>query len=198
MHFDTAAETRAELARRTITPELAIAAANFYRQRQHNAAEIVRNRGMSQTQAQSLLRPWLALACLTGADLPEFQEAIADRRFKVMEHFPRNPSGRTETGGMEPKANISPVDTSAAGGLSDSFGLTDSEARWLVATEICPRPAMLKALADARDEAWDKLPDQGDPNSDPFLRASHLNRLADALGCKPYLRGCTAAQRKAA
>lgn len=56
-----------------------LAAAQFDT-RQKRAAELVRNRGMARGAAEAALRPWAALACLAGCDLPEFEELLAERR----------------------------------------------------------------------------------------------------------------------
>lgn len=49
-----------------------------YQDRQRRAQEIVRSRGMSVGQATQHLRPWLAIACLCGADHPDIAATIAD------------------------------------------------------------------------------------------------------------------------
>lgn len=59
---------------------LATVAASQFRARQQRAREVVRNRGMSAPQAERHLRPWLAIACLCGADLPDLAEILTDRR----------------------------------------------------------------------------------------------------------------------
>ncbi|ABD25076.1 hypothetical protein Saro_0629 [Novosphingobium aromaticivorans DSM 12444] len=63
----------------TRLPLAALAAAEF-RKRQQRAREIVRNGGMRALQADKHLRPWLAVACLCGADLPELEEPLRVRR----------------------------------------------------------------------------------------------------------------------
>lgn len=144
---------------------LANAAAEAFRSRQAKAAEQVRNRGLSRGQAEAALRPWLAIACLCGADLPELGELLAERIEK-----------RTD----------------------GSWNFTPDQARGAVALDICPRARMIDVLTRARDAALDALPVQGDPNSPQFEAASGLNRIANHLGCKAYIPGCTAAQRRAA
>jgi hypothetical protein len=61
---------------------ISIIAANEYRQRQRTAVEAVRTRRMLASQAEQHLRPWLAIACLCGADLPELVDPIGDWRVK--------------------------------------------------------------------------------------------------------------------
>ena len=61
-------------------PSLATIAATQYRQRQRRAREVMGQRGMTVARAESALRPWLAIACLCGADLPELHELLADER----------------------------------------------------------------------------------------------------------------------
>ncbi len=53
-------------------------AASIYQTRQRTAQTVVRNRGMSIAEAERHLRPWLAIACIAGASLPEIDELIAD------------------------------------------------------------------------------------------------------------------------
>lgn len=55
---------------------------NLYRQRQQAAVAAVRDRRMPAAQAQQHLLPWLAIACLCGADLPELVDSIGDWRVK--------------------------------------------------------------------------------------------------------------------
>lgn len=46
-------------------------AAEQFRRRQTKARAVVASRQMSTAQAEAHLRPWLAIACTLGADLPE-------------------------------------------------------------------------------------------------------------------------------
>lgn len=137
---------------------IAVIAANEYRQRQRAAVEAVRNRAMLAEQAQAHLRPWLAIACLCGADFDELVEPIGDLRSK-------------DTLG---KWNIS-----------------EAEARWLVAEDICPRRRWAPLLEKARNLAFDRfIADACEPNR---ASATALQRLAlhlayDINGCHiaPY------------
>jgi hypothetical protein len=62
--------------------QLARIAAAAFADRQAEAARLVRNGGMLRGEAERRLAPWLAIACLAGADLPELDEALADLREK--------------------------------------------------------------------------------------------------------------------
>ena len=158
-----------------IATALSRAAAGLFTARQARAAEIVRNRGMSLHQAEAHLRPWLAIACLCGADLPELAEPLAERVTK-----------RTD----------------------GSFDISEGEARGLVALDICPRKVWAPLLEKARDTALDALPAHPEPVEGPahpepvegpqLEAARALRDLANHLGCKPWLPGCTASQRNAA
>jgi hypothetical protein len=64
----------------TARGSIAMLAAEQFRQRQAKAQGIVRNGGMLAGQAERHLRPWLAIACICGADLPELQGLIEARR----------------------------------------------------------------------------------------------------------------------
>lgn len=59
---------------------VATLATDLFRQRQTRARMIVRNGGMALAQAEQHLRPWLAIACLAGADLPEITDLLAQLR----------------------------------------------------------------------------------------------------------------------
>lgn len=60
--------------------DLATLAADEYLRRHARAAELVRTGTLPRAQAEAQLRPWLAIACLAGADLPEIAELLADIR----------------------------------------------------------------------------------------------------------------------
>jgi hypothetical protein len=62
--------------------QLARIAAAAFADRQAEAARLVRNGGMLRGEAERRLAPWLAIACLAGADLPELDEALAELREK--------------------------------------------------------------------------------------------------------------------
>lgn len=55
-------------------------AALLYRRRAEKASAVVASGRMTRAQANALLRPWLAIACTVGADLPGLDQAVADRR----------------------------------------------------------------------------------------------------------------------
>lgn len=66
-------------------PELAVAldalanaAAAEFQLRQARARRMVRDGTLSETAATRALRPWLAIACRAGADLPELEDGLAE------------------------------------------------------------------------------------------------------------------------
>lgn len=99
-----------------------LAAAEFQR-RQARATELVRTGAMTADLATARLRPWLAIACLLGAALPELEDGLAELR--ICQRFP--------------------------GGTMGSR--SDPDARTILAADICPRGVYLAALATARDAA---------------------------------------------
>lgn len=103
---------------------VSVLAGNVYRQRQLAAVAAVRERRMASRQAEQHLRPWLAIACVCGADLPELADAIADWRVK---------------------------DTLG------NWNMTEMEARWLAAEDICPRREWAQLLFKARNQAFDRF-----------------------------------------
>lgn len=58
---------------------LAILAAEEFRRRQIKARAVVATRRMTKAQAEAHLRPWLAIACTLGADLPELADLLESR-----------------------------------------------------------------------------------------------------------------------
>lgn len=148
------------------TPSLSALAARLFTVQAARAQKAMREERQTKDQADAALRPWLALACMAGADLPHFEPLLAERR-----------------------------ETDLASG---EMKLGEARLRALVALDICKRQDVLRTLEQARDKAFDALPDAADPNSPAHEQACALNRLANHFGCKPYLPGCTASQRKAA
>lgn len=69
-----------------ITPAspLHVVAANEFIRRQRRAREIVRNGGMMRGAAELRLRPWLAIACLCNAELPELVDILEDWRIMLV------------------------------------------------------------------------------------------------------------------
>ncbi|NKI99615.1 hypothetical protein [Novosphingobium sp. SG707] len=61
-------------------PSLADMAASLYLSRKANAQRAVNAGQTTPPQADRALHPWLAIACLCGADLPELRELIAQER----------------------------------------------------------------------------------------------------------------------
>lgn len=111
----------------TAPANIASQAARLYLARKARAELAVVNGTMARAKATQHLRPWLAIACLCGADLPELAEGLAERRVTNITYVPRGKR---------------PVD------------VTDGEARWLLADEICPRSVWAPILASARDAAF--------------------------------------------
>ena len=61
-------------------PSIARAAAAAFTARQARAVAAVKARKVTRPDAESRLLPWLALACLAGADLPELEEELSALR----------------------------------------------------------------------------------------------------------------------
>lgn len=61
-------------------PSLADMAAGLYLSRKANAQAAVNARRITAAEADRALYPWLAIACLCGADLPELSGLIAQER----------------------------------------------------------------------------------------------------------------------
>lgn len=64
----------------SLAPAISRTAAAAFAARQQRAHQLVANRGISRAAAEDKLRPWLAIACLAGADLPELAEPLAQLR----------------------------------------------------------------------------------------------------------------------
>jgi hypothetical protein len=107
---------------------LANQAASEYRLRHERAHEAVRTGQMDLVTATGHLRPWLAIACLCGAELPELDEGLADIRTIQIVWPP-------ERAGQSPE-------------------VSEGEARARLAHDICPRVRWAPLLAKARDAAY--------------------------------------------
>ena len=59
---------------------IASAAASAFTQRQRRAGAAVAARQVTRADAEARLLPWLAIACLAGADLPALEEELAQLR----------------------------------------------------------------------------------------------------------------------
>lgn len=115
----------------TIKIDIARIAATEYRSRHRRAHEAVRAGQMDIATATGHLRPWLAIACLAGADLPELEDGLADlRNYQVIWPFDRAGQNRT---------------------------ITEGEARDRLALDICPRSRWTAILIAARNRALDRL-----------------------------------------
>lgn len=109
------------------SPQLATFAADLFRTRQRRAAASFARAQVGRADATAALRPWLAIACLAGADLPELVEPLAQLR--TVQRFPGGQLGQC----------------------------TDGEARSLLASDLCPPLQWAAVLAAARDKAIDAL-----------------------------------------
>lgn len=104
------------------------AAAKLFRDRQLRAIEVVRSGRMDQRTAGEHLKPWLAIACLCWADVPELDDGLLALRTTQIVWPPE-----------------------LAGGTRD---VSEAEARFRLAHEICPRARWVPVLVAARDQAW--------------------------------------------
>lgn len=111
-----------------ITPYISAAAAKLFRERQQRAIEIVRAGKMDQRTAGEHLKPWLAIACLCWANVPELDEGLLALRTTQVVWPP-------ELAGSSPD-------------------VSEGEARFRLAHEICPRSRWVPVLVTARDQAW--------------------------------------------
>lgn len=150
------------LSRPLSLPQLA---AEEYRRRAAKAAAVVASRQMSRAQAEAHLRPWLAIACTLGADLPELAGLLKDRAIQLA------PAGRHGGPNLSSGADISTgVPTPPQ---------VDGMTRWLVASDICPRAKWAPLLAAARDNALDRL--HLDGSEEAVGTAAALLRITQAL-----------------
>lgn len=99
-----------------------LAAAEFQR-RQRYAADAVRKGEWTADTATQKLRPWLAIACLAGAGLPELAEGLAELR--ICQTFPGGAPGTRD----------------------------EAEAHIILADSICGASIWKAELARARDSA---------------------------------------------
>jgi hypothetical protein len=143
-------------------PHLARFAAQEYRSRHQRAHEAVRSGTMDVATATAHLRPWLAIACLCGCDLPELDEGLAAHRTKVIV-WPYSRSG-------------------------EQAEVTESEARALLAQDICARPRWEPILRAARDKACNPFADPTAlPANTDADRAISLVTLAMHFGLKGWM-----------
>jgi hypothetical protein len=135
-------------------------AAEEYRRRAAKAAAVVQSRQMARSQAEAHLRPWLAIACTLGADLPELAGLLKDRATQLAPAGRHGAEGDISTGAPTPPQ-------------------ADGMTRWLVASDICPRERWAPLLAAARDNAMDRL--HLDSSEDSIGTAAALLRISLAL-----------------
>lgn len=133
-----------------LQPNLATFTADEFARRRALASRKVAQGELGVDQANALVRPWLALACRAGADLPELRDDLA---------------------------------MIAEGGV-----LSASQARAVLADDICPRTATLEALRTATGAMIARHERGGSPRTgDLFDRAIGLMRLARAFRAGPII-----------
>ena len=145
-------------------------AARLYSARKARAAQMVRERAMPANHANGALLPWLAIACLAGADLAELAPLIAER------------------------LNPEPI-------TGQPFAITQGEARWLVAEDICPPHRWIAILVKARDGAISRslaVPEDRAAASDLCQLAHYLTRnLGFAIPASPQRDAAPALEQAA-
>lgn len=139
-------------------------AAEEFRRRQIKARTVVATRRMSIAQAEVHLRPWLAIACSLGADLPELDDLLKARARQLAPAGRHGGEADISTGGPTPPQ-------------------TDGMTRWLAADDICPRRVWAPLLAAARDNAMDRL--HLDGSEQAIGTAAALLRITLALAYDP-------------
>lgn len=143
--------------------QMARIAAAAFADRQAEASRLVRGGGMLRGEADRRLAPWLAIACLAGADLPELEEPLADLRSK--------------------SAHAEPDEA------DDVWTFSDAQARALLASDICPRARWVPLLAKARDAALrraEAVAHTQHPDRDTLMATARaLRGLADGLSHDP-------------
>lgn len=107
----------------------AATAKTLFLSRQAEARRQVAAGQVDPGRATQALRPWAAIACLAGADLPELTDGLAEPWFETV--FPSD----------EPPLQRA---------------LAAHAMRALLAEELCPRIRWAPLLAQARDRALDK------------------------------------------
>lgn len=139
---------------------LAQLGADQFRRRQAKARAVVAARNMTRAQAEAHLRPWLAIACILGADLPELAGPLKDRALQLAPAGRHGGEADISTGGPTPPQ-------------------ADGTHRWLAASDICPRAHWAPLLAAARDTAMDRL--HLDGSEEAVTAAAALLRITLAL-----------------
>jgi hypothetical protein len=147
---------------------LASLAAHEYERRRAIARHKVAQDQLDPSEADALLRPWLALACRARADREEYDDALAELRAIPAEPDSAQPSERSR----------------ATGSVRAFFD--DGQVRAVVADEICGLPTIRTTLAAARDKAIDRAADAKGLDVERNGRAAALVALALAFGAPPY------------
>lgn len=114
------------------------------------SAELVRRGELSEPDRAQRLRPWLAIACLCGVDLPELTERLAEIRTWRID--------------------------------APALGITEPQARLMLADEICPERTWRRELAAAFTKLNDKL--RGEHTERDAEHVRRIMRLHGALGGK--------------
>lgn len=125
--------------------DLARAAAQAFRHRQQQGRRLVAANRLGIQAATDKLKPWAAIACLCGSDLPELNEGIAGHRTRYI------------TWGTD---------------ALDDIG--EDAARAQLAEEICPRAQWAPVLEHARDYAPRRTEEEQLAADDLILIARHL------------------------
>jgi hypothetical protein len=113
------------------------------------AAERVRRREWTESDAAGALKPWLAIACLCGLDLPELHEGL--ERLRTYDR-------------------------------ATGEGVTEAQARLLLADEICAEAQWREELRRAFARANDRL--RGEYSEADASRVQRIMRLIGATGGK--------------
>ncbi len=142
-------------------PHLSRFAAQEFRSRSAAAQHAVRAGRITAAEATGHLRPWLAIACLCGADLPELEDGLAALRTRTIV-WPWDKAGQ-------------------------SRDLTETEVRTSLAADICPRARWEPVLKAARDKACNPFADPTQPRgADEADRAISLVTIANHLGLQGW------------
>ena len=123
----------------TARPTVAQTALDQYKSRQKKAQMIVRNRGMSIAQAERHLRPWMAIACITGASLPEIDQVLADiAEISTASGHPLSPGEQRWLAAEEicPRTTWAPILTKARDKAFDDFLASDAEPAFAMAIAL--------------------------------------------------------------
>lgn len=135
-------------------PTPAEQARNLYTWRHQQAVAMVHAGQMAADEAEDHLRPWLAIACLCGAAVPELDEGLADLRSgQIVWPVPQEERQTGRRGHAPGSRHGAEGDISGAGAPPPQAVCTESEARGRLASELCHRSRWAPILTRARDRA---------------------------------------------